>query len=94
MQWVSTLSLNPLLDTAVEEAVASVTVQLDGRDPDLAVVFLSADYAPDFERLPEILRARLRAGGVGGRRIAVPSARCGRRLRPRVWTLRRSRRAG
>lgn len=66
MQWVSTLSLNPVLDAAVAEAAESLAVRLDGRDPDLAVVFLSAAYGPGFDRLAEILRARIRAGVVIG----------------------------
>jgi small ligand-binding sensory domain FIST len=61
MKWASTLSLEPDLGSAVEEAAAAAEVRLDGRSPDLAVVFVAANHAPRFDELPRLLKERLHA---------------------------------
>jgi small ligand-binding sensory domain FIST len=79
VQWTSTVSVSPDLETAVAEAAAAVRVGLGDQPPDLVMAFVSAQHAAGFERLPELVRSRLggglllgcSAGGVigGGREV-------------------------
>ncbi len=79
MQWASTVSEQFSLRQAVAEAAASVKKELGQEPPDLAVAFVSAHHAPDFDELPGLLREALApkvlagcsGGGVigGGREV-------------------------
>ena len=60
MKWTSTLSRQVDFSRAVDE-VASLTADALGASPDLAFVFASEHYRPEFERLPALLRERLGA---------------------------------
>lgn len=75
-------------DTSLEEAVASVTQQLEGcGSADLALVFASTSYASDLPRLLPLLRRRLRAahwlGSVGGGVVGTDASGT-----PHEWELR------
>ena len=79
MRWASAVSEQPSLEEAVEECVAAVGRGLEDAAVDLAVVFVSAEHAPLYDRVPglvqEALHARVlfgcSAGGVigGGREV-------------------------
>ncbi len=66
MTWASALSVSSDLDRAVDEIVEGVRADLDGRPPDLAVAFVSAEHSPASERLPGLLRKGLGGGLVLG----------------------------
>lgn len=78
MRWSSALSTSPRIDEAAGETVARIRASL--RDaPDLLIVFVSAEHAANYERVPELIRRTFprgtligcSAGGVigGGREI-------------------------
>ena len=79
MKWVSTVSTEVPLTTAVRGAAATLRQQLGGAPPDLIVVFVSDHHAATFEQLPDIVRAEIgsclifgcSAGGVigGGKEV-------------------------
>jgi small ligand-binding sensory domain FIST len=79
VQWTSTVSVSPDLETAVAEAGDAVRAGLGNATPDLLVAFVSPHHSGAFERLPALIRSRLgggllvgcSAGGVigGGREI-------------------------
>ena len=79
MRWASAVSEQRSLEEAVEECVAAVGRELEDASVDLAVVFVSAEHAPQCDRVPglvqEALHARVlfgcSAGGVigGGREV-------------------------
>jgi small ligand-binding sensory domain FIST len=58
MQWVSTLSTRPSLESAVDEAVTQATSALQG-SVDLALVFISSAFASELPRLMPLLKERL-----------------------------------
>lgn len=72
MRWATGLSTEAALERAVDEALEGVQSRLGGEPPDLLLAFASAAHAGDYDRLPGMLRARLRhtqvlgcsAGGV------------------------------
>jgi len=66
MRWASALSLNEDLQTAIEEAAASVRATLTGERPDLAVVFVSQHHADVYDRVPGWVRNATGAGLVIG----------------------------
>ena len=74
MKWSSSVSENQVLSDAVGECVTTITGELDGQAPDLAIAFVSAHHSEEFERVPELVRAQLgdclligcSAGGVIG----------------------------
>ncbi|MSQ27849.1 MAG: hypothetical protein EXR51_06905 [Dehalococcoidia bacterium] len=84
MRWASAVSDNPSLTLAIETCVANVQAALEGAPADLAVVFVSAQFAPQFGRVPQMVRDRLGpavvfgcgAGGVigGGHEVENRSA--------------------
>ena len=79
MQWVSAISTASPLEAAVREVTTSVTRDLGGAPPDLAVAFVSEQHQGEYERLPALVRGQLAprhligcsAGGVigGGREV-------------------------
>ena len=62
MKWASAAAADADLVAAVALAADEVEADLQGRKPDLLVVFLSPHYANGFERVPEILAARFGGG--------------------------------
>ena len=56
MRWASTVDTDSSLQSAVEHASERILNGLDRKEPDLLVAFVSADHAPEFERLGELLR--------------------------------------
>lgn len=52
MEWVASLSTRAGYSEAFAEAASSIHRQLDGQKPDLVVVFLSAHFDGDYERVP------------------------------------------
>jgi small ligand-binding sensory domain FIST len=66
MQWISTLSVTQRLPEAVDEVVDAARRALGGARPDLAVVFTSPHHEAEYERVPELLSARLGPGVLVG----------------------------
>lgn len=78
MKWASTVAEDPAAADAVVRATDAITIQLDGRAPDLLVVFVSSHHRSEYERIPDLIAERLSglligcsAGGVigGGREV-------------------------
>jgi len=79
MKWASAAAADARLEAAVINAADAVSIQLDGRQPDLVVVFVSSHHAADYERVPALVSRHFpggcligcSAGGVigGGREI-------------------------
>ena len=59
MKWCSKVSEQFALKDAVDECVSYVRAELGEASPDLAVLFVSAHYSPEFEDLPGLLQERL-----------------------------------
>lgn len=55
MQWTSALGLGAQLETAAAEAVQQAAGEAGLTHPDLVIVFVSAAYGADIERLPRLL---------------------------------------
>lgn len=55
MQWTSALGLGAQLETAAAEAVQQAAGEAGLTHPDLVIVFASAAYGADIERLPRLL---------------------------------------
>lgn len=58
MQWISTLSTQPSLETAVKEVVEQAQRSLSA-EPDLGFVFISSAFASEFPRLLPLLQDQL-----------------------------------
>ncbi len=81
MKWASAVSDNESLDAAVSECLTQVRSELGDEIPDLAVVFVSRQYAPEYGRVPGLVQEGLgakvlfgcSAGGVigGGREVEM-----------------------
>lgn len=56
MRWASAVDTDSSLRAAVEHTAESVYLGLGRREPDLAVVFVSAEHAAHFEAVPALLR--------------------------------------
>ena len=56
MKWASAISEQTSLEHAVEECASVIRSQFADDTPHLAVVFISPDYQPDFDRVPELVR--------------------------------------
>ncbi len=66
MKWVSAVSERASLESALAEVVVAVQSQLEGQEPDLAVVFVSDDHSESWDELPEALAEALPAKVVIG----------------------------
>jgi small ligand-binding sensory domain FIST len=62
MKWASCVSTQETIEACVEEAVASVTQQLAGRDADLTVIFVSPHFRTQYRAIPQLLRDRMPVG--------------------------------
>lgn len=74
MKFASAASVETKLSRAVDETLSGISVLLDGKSPDLAVVFLSEHFQEVYDEIPDLLAQRLgnplvigcSAGGVIG----------------------------
>jgi small ligand-binding sensory domain FIST len=79
MRWASAVDTDLSLNSAVERAAETIYLGLGRQEPDLLIVFVSAEHAPRFDAVSELLRREFEsaflfgccAGGVigGGREI-------------------------
>lgn len=79
MRWASAVDTDARLNTAVERAAETIYLGLERQEPDLLIAFVSAEHAPRFDAVSELLRREFEsaflfgccAGGVigGGREI-------------------------
>jgi small ligand-binding sensory domain FIST len=79
MRWASAVDTDLALDSAVERAAERIYLGLGRQEPDLLIAFVSAEHAPRFDAVSELLRQEFEgaflfgccAGGVigGGREI-------------------------
>lgn len=60
MKWVASLSTKSRYEDAFEEAASAISSQLEGEKPHLVVVFLSAHYEADYDRVPLDVKARFK----------------------------------
>jgi len=56
MRWSSVVDTDRSLHVAVERAAESIFLGLGRKEPDLLIAFVSAEHAPRFEALPELVR--------------------------------------
>lgn len=61
MQWSSAVSDSASFTEAVNQASEQILANLDGRSPDLAVVFISSHHRPSYFTAPEVLSEALGA---------------------------------
>ena len=61
MQWSSAVSDSPSFTEAVTQASDQILANLDGKHPDLAVVFISSHHMPSYVVAPELLAETLGA---------------------------------
>ena len=62
MKWASFVSTQETIEACVEEAVASVTRQLDGKEAHLTVLFVSPHFRTQYRTIPQLLRDRMPVG--------------------------------
>ncbi|HCI85464.1 MAG TPA: hypothetical protein DHV68_01330 [Dehalococcoidia bacterium] len=61
MQWSSAVSDSASFTEAVNQASEQILANLDGRSPDLAIVFISSHHRPSYFTAPEVLSEALGA---------------------------------
>jgi small ligand-binding sensory domain FIST len=61
LQWSSAVSDSPSFKEAVTQASEQILANLDGKHPDLAVVFISSHHMPSYVVAPELLAETLGA---------------------------------
>jgi len=61
LQWSSAVSDSPSFTEAVTQASEQILASLDGKRPDLAVVFISSHHSPSYVTAPELLAESLGA---------------------------------
>jgi len=66
LKWSSAVSDAPTLTEAVRQASEQILANLDGKSPDLAVIFVSSHHAPSFLTAPEVFSEALGAKVVIG----------------------------
>jgi small ligand-binding sensory domain FIST len=74
MQWASVSESGPNVSTLIAMAAEKIRASLNGRDPDLVVVFVTQHFAQYFPHIPALLHARFEnalivgcsAGGIIG----------------------------
>jgi small ligand-binding sensory domain FIST len=60
LKWVASLSTRPRYEDAFQEAASSVARQLEGHQPDLVLVFLSAHFEDSYQRIPLDVKSHFR----------------------------------
>ncbi len=66
MKWASAVSENTVLEEGLAECVSAVRESMGGAAPDLAVVFVSSEFASQYQDVPSMVQGRLGAGLVFG----------------------------
>jgi small ligand-binding sensory domain FIST len=66
MKWTSTVETDSSLDVAVERAAATIFKDLDKREPDLVIAFISTEHAPQYESLPALLAREFESAFIFG----------------------------
>ncbi len=61
MQWSSAVSDSPSFTEAVNQVSEQILANLDGQNPDLAVVFISSHHTPSYFTAPEVFAEALGA---------------------------------
>jgi small ligand-binding sensory domain FIST len=61
MKWGSAVSRESNIELAVDESIATASQELEKTDVDLAVVFISGEHAPNYDRIPEMVQRKLNA---------------------------------
>ncbi|MGB3291989.1 MAG: FIST N-terminal domain-containing protein [Phormidesmis sp.] len=59
MKWASAISTSASLEAAVREVSEQAMAQLDGQQPDLALVYVSVAFTSEYARLLPLLRSQL-----------------------------------
>ncbi|NIQ03413.1 MAG: hypothetical protein GWM98_26095 [Nitrospinaceae bacterium] len=66
MRWASSISTHVSIEGCIEEAVAAVTKQLAGHDPDLTLIFVSPQFRQQYRIIPQLLRDKMPVGTLLG----------------------------
>ena len=66
MKWASAVSEQADLEHAIEECAAGILSQLDGGNPDLAVVFVSPHHEANYEKVTRLVGQRLGSAKIFG----------------------------
>jgi len=66
MKWASTFDTDGSLQAAVEHGAAKIFRDLDKREPDLVLAFVSSEHAPQYEALPELLSREFESAFIVG----------------------------
>ena len=62
MKWVSALSKQADIDTAVQEAAEEIIRQLEGEEADLTVIFIAPQYRDFYDKVPDLINRYLKPG--------------------------------
>ena len=62
MKWVSALSKQADIDTAVQEATEEIIRQLEGEEADLTIIFIAPQYKDFYDKVPELINRYLKPG--------------------------------
>ncbi|HIE41880.1 MAG TPA: hypothetical protein EYP95_01305, partial [Nitrospinaceae bacterium] len=62
MKWVSSLSRQTDIDSAIQEAAESVIRQLGKDNADLTIVFVSQQFKEFYDKVPELISRYIKPG--------------------------------
>jgi small ligand-binding sensory domain FIST len=65
LRWTSAVSDAPSFSEAIEQVSEQVSVNLDGKDPDITLVFVSRHHAPSYFVAPELFASSFASEGNG-----------------------------
>ncbi len=66
MKWASVVETDSSLESATERAAAGIFKELDRREPDLVIAFISREHSAQFEVFPELLAREFESAFVVG----------------------------
>ena len=66
MKWVSALSKQADIDTAVQEATEEIIRQLEGEEADLTIIFIAPQYKDFYDKVPELINRYFKPGMLFG----------------------------
>ena len=66
MKWVSALSKQADIDTAVQEATEEIIRQLEGEEADLTIIFIAPQYRDFYDKVPELINRYFKPGMLFG----------------------------
>ena len=66
MKWVSALSKEADIDTAVQEATEEIIRQLEGEEADLTVIFIAPQYRDFYDKVPDLINRHIKQGVLFG----------------------------